>query len=71
MAMCLLAMMMLGNSYPRSPYWSSAQPSNLLAGVVLRDPDLACYYASSHQNDRNVLPRDGFEWTNGTWALIK
>ncbi len=69
MAMCLLAMMMLGNSLPRSPYWGAAQPSNLLAAVVLHQSDLASYYAATHENDRNILPKDTFEWTNGSYAL--
>ena len=69
MAMCLLAMMMLGNSLPRSPYWSPTQPSNLLAAVVLHRPELASYYAGTHEYDRNILPKDAFDWTNGSYAL--
>jgi hypothetical protein len=69
MAMCLLAMMMAGNNFPRSPYLGGAQPSNLLATIVLPDPDWASYYAASRQGDRNLLPRESFEWTNTGYAL--
>ena len=70
MAMGMLVMMLVGNSFPRAPYWGSAPPSNVLATAVLHHPTYwANYYAVAQENGRNLLRGDTLGWTNDGNAL--
>jgi len=66
--MCLLAMMMVSNSFPKSSYWGAAQPSNLLATAAFSHPNWAGYLVGSYQSDHNTLSST-FEWTNDSRSL--
>jgi hypothetical protein len=68
MAMCLLALMMVGNSFPRAYYGGTSLPSNLVATVAMDGPQMGSYYLAC-QSDHNAFPFATFEWTKGGNSL--